>query len=1112
MKNIFYQITLLIGLLVLPVNGLAQSFTPINPDTTRVTSTCSVNGGNFHISVPHEVLSGDMIPLNITLPGTLPDTCQVTVSIQYSSPNNKLQYGTSSNIQFYPSGNNTVISNVLAGNNGYNFNVFFKFPNHVTCDGEVGTFQVTFDACGASCTTTVNVTARAANYWTVKKEFIIGDLTCGVSKWRIKVMNNNPNPSGHGNYKIQGTITENTTLPVLSNAVHNVSGTTGYAAYYTVTLQNCQNAGTVITNQANYNFTLGDGCDKMNGIISADSPPLQSPNANISFTKGIYSSSGYYTNPFRISAGCDAYYKIRVNNTGNVPWIINSITDIMPSQITVNSISEPGFTHTVSGNTYTFTPSSPPMIINPGEYKVIVIYFTVNSTLPTGTIVSNTAYLNYNGTNGTFSTGGGGNNNPGCSGGINCPTIDTTVQTDTTMVNFKVVEPFPKEIFRKCITNRPPNSIYNIGDTIHFKYIVGNSGSGVLNTVINDNIGLPGQNLQIIPSSVNYNYYEDEQYATGWVLCNIISNNFTNQTSITNPFSVSANTTDLQHPVFTISNMPGICQLWRANYLVIEFDAVILSQIYGHKVNTATTSHGHVGQASYNIDQIGILAVTKRADQEFVDNNGNFNYIIEVTNNGSVPLDHIAIYDQLPSCVQKGQDITATDFTGNPINVTISGNLTVSFPATWQLMPGETATVNIPVTKISGGNCCNESVRAQGTMTTSGTLLEANYGSSEEPAACVKSSECCDIPDFQGHLYENSDGTYSVSINSGDTPIQQVDISVVDYHVEYNHPSCRPADMGIFGTLSTQDYNLNGLVLDSITNNTTNLTWLPGNPAILNNTVNFSISKPGVLDVPCCKADFYFCIKVSVKDVNCNVCEKVLCVEEKPSPCNIQVEDVHDSYCIDDTATISWTSTGTSGVDIYVRPAAGGSMTQIATNQPPSGTLNWTIPYNINPCDRDWVIIVADKDNPKKCFDISNTFPIKCCVPICDCGKWRTGKIVFTYKPRLNTGTDDWIPSTKHYGLYSFSMYARCSETVYSKLLLLGNYRIEAPLFQCIPKSCQVEYKWSVRDYSTGQTTDGTGKAFTYTFDHAGKYKIVFTPVCGGKNCKPCFVNLIIKP
>jgi uncharacterized repeat protein (TIGR01451 family) len=1114
MKKVIIKINtlLLIGLLFISLSSIAQNFQPINLNTSPITGSCSANGGSFNVSIPTEVLSGDNIPLNISLPGTLDVSCDINISINYSSPNNKLQFVTSSNIVFSQTGNTLNTTNPLPGNDGQNFNVFFKFPNHITCNGELGTIRVTFEACGETCTTEVSIIARAANYWTVKKEFVIGDLVCGTSKWLVKIIDNNPNPSGYGNYKIQGTLTENVSIPVISGAVINISGN-NWIPYKYVTLQNCQNAGTSITNDINYNFTLGDGCETMQGTASAVSPPLQSPNTSLDFTKSISSSSGipYYASSsgyYELSAGCSAVYQIGIYNDGNVPWQINSISDVIPTGITITGVSDVywgmGYTGidpnmwvnspTITGQTYTFTPATSPYILNPGDYKSIYLYFDISSA-PAGSLITNNAHINYN-AGGVGNAGGGSGTQ--CNG-VNCPIIDQSIQNKDAAIDFMVVVPYPKEIFTKCITNQPAVNIYNIGDTVHFKFILGNGGSGSLNTTITDYLGLPNQNLQIVPSSISYAYFENNSFASiGWPC----GNNFSNPQPIN--FVITPNTTDLQNPSFTISGLPGTCVFNRANYLVIEFDAEILVQIYGSKTNTAYTN-SHQNSASYTIDQIGVLEVNKYADQEFVENGGNFNYIIEVTNSGSVPLDHITINDQIPSCVQINENIQITDFAGTNINYNISGNLSLNLNPTWQLLPGQTATITLPATKIGGGQCCNESVSAYGTMITSGVVLEANFGTSNEPAACVKSTECCDIEGFEAHLYENNDGSYSVMVNGGSVPIQQVDISVIDYHVEYNQRDCQPQDMGAFGMLSTQTQVFNGLLLDVSSNNTSNLTWMPGNPSVMNSGIDFTISKPNVLDLECCDVDFYFCIKVSVKDVNCNVCEKVICIEKKPEPCTIRIKAIKDSYCLKDTINISWTGVTSSGlVNVYIKPANGGSATLIASNQPDTGSLNWTIPTNMKPCDSDWVIIVANIDNPEECYDVSNTFTIRCCETACNCLGWQS-EIITYFEKIIGTPHADSVNPTTKGKEYDTS----CGGIITLKTDLV--YEFISPQFNCSNATCTPEYSWIITNNATGVSGVTIGGTINLQFNSPGTYTVEIASTCDGIDCDKCSFTIHVE-
>ena len=1118
MKNKIYTFKTYMLLVFLFATTIGYSQITVN--NTPNTSICNLSGENVEVSVPTEVLTGDNIELNITLSGNYDASCVKTVSITNSS---NLQFQNSVAIPFINMGGGTYQNDdtpttngdpgPLKGNEGYNFNVYYKFPNHITCNGAVGTFDVTvtLDCAGVitTCTTSVSVIARAANYWTVTKEFVIGDLVCGTSKWRIKVINNNPNPSGYGNYKIQGTLTENTTLPVVSNGVINVNANNWFPFKY-VTLQNCQNTGTQITNNIDYNFNLGDGCETMIGTATAVSPPLQSPNASLAFTKSVYSSSGMNTVPnYQITAGCSGYYRISIYNDGNVPWQINSITDVIPTDITITGISDTywsnGYTGidpsmwvntpAITGQTYLFTPATSPYILNPGDYKDIFIYFDVNSSVTTGTIITNNAQINYNAGSVSNNSGGSGTQ---CNG-VNCPVIDQSILNDTAICNFEVVAPFPKEIFRKCVTNQPVGNIYNIGDLVHFKFVIGNAGSGNLNTNITDNLGLPNQNLQIVTSSISTTYYEDNSYSTNNWLC---GNSFSNQQPIT--FSVIPDTSDLQDPSFAITGMPGICNFNRANYLVIEFDAEILTQMYGNKVNTAYTDTQQ-SSASYTVDQIGVLEVNKYADQEIVENGGSFNYIIKVINSGSVPLNNIVIADMLPDCVSVNGQINIEDAIATPIPFTTSGSLTININPTTEIFPGNDFTITIPVVKSGGGNCCNESVSATAEMITSGVELSANYGSPEAPAACVTGTECCDIEGFDATIQENN-GSFNVSINGGSVPLQEVEISMVDYHIEYSERACKPEDLGIFGTLTTSTTNLNNLILNAGDNGTSSLSWLLGNPSIINSSVNLNILYPEVLNLDCCDVEFYFCLKVKVKDVNCNVCEKIICFssdqQTEPEPCNIDIKDLGQGqkFCIGDTVNLNWSGTTPTGqVTISLFDVTnGGIYSVLATGIPNTGSFTYTIPNGF-PCDppRTWSLIVEDSE--KLCFDRSDPFIIECCEEDCDCGEWLSKNV--SIKGYIKKIPKD--PKQKINFETNFEKNIECgSDFVLNPSL---NYTFTAPNYVCNPEDCDVEYKWEIEG-PNGIIISGNGKLFNYSFNTYGNYKITFTPICGGERCEPCII------
>ncbi|MFC2110324.1 hypothetical protein ACFLRU_07125 [Bacteroidota bacterium] len=1092
-------------------------YSQISVNTTPNTSTCNLSGENVTVSVPTEALTGDNIALNITLSGAYDPSCVKTVSITHSS---NLSFQSSGAIPFIIAGPNTYENSApptLNGNDGHNFNVFYKFPSYVTCNGAVGTFDitVTLDCSGVitTCTTSVSVIARADNYWSISKEFVTGDLTCGISKWRIRVAHNNPNGSGLGTYKLNGLITETPTVPIVSGASFpiNYAWASNSTASLYVYLQNCGNAGTTVTNSATYSFTLGDGtCDAMSGTITATSDPLVSPNADISFTKTIPST--YYTN---YSPGCQSYYRLNICNNGNVPWTDLTITDNfnIPG-ITITSMSLAGWTVSPTvppypSTTYTFT--RPGFILNPGECTSIYIYFEIDAGATIGSTISNTANLSYvaAGT-GPSSPGGGGSPCPT----ISCPTIDDSIQNTSASVDFVVENPKSIPSIKKCILD-PPNPlvppIYQIGDLITFRVMIANSGSENLSDIVSDALGVPGQNLQIMPGSITYDYYADEN-----LYFKYNCNPSFSSAAIPPPFSVIADTSDLQNPFWTITNMPGICDYNRANFLVIEFDAEILPQLSGTKTNTATIPYGAgtvSSSVNYSIDQVGVLAIHKEADAEIIENGQSFNYIITVSNNGSVPLDNVVITDMLPDCVSVNGQLTIEDDYASPIPFTTSGTLVININPATQLMPGNDFTITVPVIKSGGGNCCNESVSVTGIMTTSAIELEANYGSIESPAACVTGTECCDIEDFDATLQQNND-SFSVNISGGSVPLQEVEISMVDYHIEYSERDCKPDDLGIFGTLTSSTINLGDLLLNGSDNGTHSLSWLLGNPSIINNSVNLNIIDPNVLNLDCCDVEFYFCLKVKVKDVNCNVCEKIVCFSseddnhQEPDPCNIDIKDLgqDQTFCVGETVNLNWSGTTPSGnVNIMLYDNTNNAIYQvIASNIPNTGNYTFTIPASI-PCDppRTWSFIV--EDTQKECSDRSDPFIIECCDQQgdCACGEW-SGESV-GIKAYLKQILQD--PKLKINFQSNWNSKIGCGKSI--SLKSTYNYVFTAPTYICNPENCDVTYSWEVIE-PNGTIVNGSGNTFNYNFTQFGIYKFKITPTCGNTRCDPCEFEVYI--
>ncbi|MFK5958610.1 MAG: hypothetical protein QM495_07025, partial [Lutibacter sp.] len=135
MKNKIYTFKTYMLLVFLFATTLGYSQIVLN--TSPNTDTCNLSGDNVTVSVPSEALTGDNIALNITLPGSYDAGCVKTVSITNSS---NLVFQSSGAIPFTNMGGGTYQNNpspTLNGNDGHNFNVFYKFPGYTTCNGTV---------------------------------------------------------------------------------------------------------------------------------------------------------------------------------------------------------------------------------------------------------------------------------------------------------------------------------------------------------------------------------------------------------------------------------------------------------------------------------------------------------------------------------------------------------------------------------------------------------------------------------------------------------------------------------------------------------------------------------------------------------------------------------------------------------------------------------------------------------------------------------------------------------------------------------------------------------------------------------------------------------------
>lgn len=370
---------------------------------------------------------------------------------------------------------------------------------------------------------------------------------------------------------------------------------------------------------------------------------------------------------------------------------------------------------------------------------------------------------------------------------------------------------------------------------------------------------------------------------------------------------------------------------------------------------------------------------------------------------------------------------------------------------------------------------------------------------------------CCSIEDFDASIQENN-GTFDVSISGGNTPLQEVEISMVDYHIEYAEEDCKPDDLGIFGTLTTTTTSLENLVLNPGDNGTSSLTWMLGNPSVINSSVNLDILNPEVLNLECCEVEFYFCLKVKVSNVDCDDCETIICYSSEdsqdtddPKPCEINIDPLEDSYCVGDEINLNWNTNTTGNLSIVITD--GNNIWNTVDNNVSSSqnSYQYTIPSSID-CDKDWYFNISFNDYDGECWSSSTKFRVDCCDDQnldCECGKWLDDSIFIKgYQKRIPRD-----PNQKINLKSNFEDKVKCGKKI--KLNPSLNYTFKAPNYLCNPEDCEVEYKWEIVG-ENGNILSGSGQIINYTFNNPGDYSITYTPICDGKKCKPCRIGISI--
>jgi hypothetical protein len=379
-------------------------------------------------------------------------------------------------------------------------------------------------------------------------------------------------------------------------------------------------------------------------------------------------------------------------------------------------------------------------------------------------------------------------------------------------------------------------------------------------------------------------------------------------------------------------------------------------------------------------------------------------------------------------------------------------------------------------------------------------------GINNDVCFCSNNELCCNIPNLSASLTENN-GTFNLNLNGGTVPIQEVEISMLDYHVTYSQPDCQPVNMngtnGNIGNMTTTVTNLNSLVLDANSNNSHVLTWLPGTPAIINNQINFSVNAPAILNITCCELSGSFCIKVRVKDINCNVCEKILCYPSSSSSCDCGNWNSNYMYLGINPQT-----------PLSSRPfpvACGGSITYDGPRSLHIGIGDYScIPLSCQDTYRWSVTGPVTGNGTGKPFDFNfsqagtytvtitpycENLPCEPCkitviirsVTICDC----KGQGWIKDKPAIISSNGQVIGNVF------------CESS-------LSIDQITAPPYLCNPANINPTYTWNI--YFNGTLANsGSGNNFINNFSQQGYYTIEFIPNCCGNTCPPCKFEIGIK-
>lgn len=1034
----------------------SQSPSPLTINSSLQNRTIPLGGTTndvFTVGAPVEALTGQNFTVNFTYPGDFSEDCTKKVIVESENLifNDTSHFSVESYVQ------DSLVLHPVVGNEGKIFPLRYRFAPYTTCNGLQGKLKVTIIVeCGEETVTKVietTVVARAQDTWEIKKSFKGGMVSCGVSYWEVSGILHQPNGTENntplGVYSFSGDLVEDTPFQVVSNATKTYTNQRN-SFNYTVRILNCSTTP-ILENKLNYNAILGDNCGTKSGTAVATVSSTHLDNPRLTIQKTVQGT---------LQPGESGVFTINVSNYSGADAHQVAIQDIIDTTfITITSINMDGTNVPInSSNIYNFLL---PLVAD-NTSKTIRIYFTINANAPLEERITNKITYNYSLSSVATCT------TSSCLSPIN---LEGTGEAT-------VVVGGPKPIMNltKCIVDAKDS--YAVGDEIRFRILVSNYGNadftGSLQDVLNQN-----QDLAFVNGSSSVTYWD-----TGSVKptlgCSLNLGTQITPPPFTSGFSnTGGNTLNYTfNPALPFND---------SNVVLIEFSAKIKPQNFGTKSNTAKLQpNGLTRTVNYYVAKDGSLKVSKHSDKQAASKGDLVTFSLKVLNDGTIPLNNIKISDALPSCFKLEGGISVYNLEGNLVipNASYTGNVEISLPNTFTLQPGEGAIVKLTVRKMDNGNCCNTTVKTIAFSPETMSFISATNGNS---LVCIIDKECCNIQDFRTELTKNQDGSYSLYINGGSIPLQEVEVAVVDHHVEYSDPSCVPYFAGIYGNLSTNQTQWSGLTLDSQVES--NLTWTSLRPSLVNGTVVFTISQPDVLKLDCCTAEYFFCLKVRVKNANCDQCEKIVCPTKKD--CSIVITDIANK-CVKEPFDIRWESSNLNGnLTIQVISEQGAVVYQ-ENNVQNDGQHTFQV-GNI-PCGKTYTVKISSDDG--KCL-AEKKITIACCTERNCCPPAATFISVTNYslaapvERKVRCGGTLEINRGDRLRFHS-SNQSNCNDGC-----------IESPSVWTLTRNGT--------SFSRVIEMDERGSAnFTFNLD-PGTYTLTYAPVCGGQACPTCSITIVVK-